>query len=186
MLGDPGARKHEARKDPADACELAGAVRLGSGHRGDPLTVRLAAHLNLPLADNFLMDLGAVHRYSSSGFVHQTREVAVFFPRKLFTVLKSAPGLAPACSIQDDARVPKSHRIVVPGNPTTGEELKQRTSDNLGDQGKITEFVFDERKHLAFVTIETPGEDDLSFEEVSRLLGDLPPYQVGPINLTKL
>jgi len=82
--------------------------------------------------------------------------------------------------------VPKSHRIVIPGNPTTGEDLKQRTSDNLGGKGKITEFIFDERKHLAFVTIETPGEDDLSFEEVSRLLGDLPPYQVGPINLTEL
>jgi hypothetical protein len=99
---------------------------------------------------------------------------------------RDGAALAPTRSIQDDAHVPKSHRIVVPGNPTTGEDLKQRTSDNLGDRGKVIEFLFDERKHLAFVTIETPGEDDLSFEEVSRLLGDLPPYQVGPINLTEL
>jgi hypothetical protein len=87
--------------------------------------------------------------------------------------------------MDDDARVPKSHKIVVPGSPTTGEDLKKRTAEYLGDRGEITEFLFDERKSLAFVTIETPGEENLSFEEVSRLLGDLP-YQVGPLNLTKI
>jgi len=82
--------------------------------------------------------------------------------------------------------VPKSHKSVLSGNPTDGETLKAWANENLGDRGKVTELLFDERKNLAFMTIETPGEEDLSFEEVSGLLGDLPKYQIGPINLARI
>lgn len=76
--------------------------------------------------------------------------------------------------------------MIVPGNPTDGKGLRERTTESLGDRGKVTQFLYDERKDLGFVTIETPGEEDLSFEEVSGLLNDPPPYQVGPINLARI
>lgn len=82
--------------------------------------------------------------------------------------------------------MPKSHKLIVPGSPIDGQGLKERTIKNLGDRGKVTEFFFDERKNLGVVTIETPGDDDLSFQEVAGLLGDLPLYQVGPINLARI
>ena len=77
--------------------------------------------------------------------------------------------------------MPKSHKIAVPGNPDDGPALRQKVTDKLEGRGTITEFLFHPKKDLAIVTIET--DEDLSFEEVTRLLGDVEPFQVGPINL---
>ncbi len=155
-----------ARQDAPEAGQLAGAV--GSRDGGEPLSVRLAPQVGLALAGNDLMDLRTGHGPSS--FAHQTGERAAFFPV-----------LAPARVIEDDAPVPKSHKIAVPGNPVEGPELREKVTASLGDRGTITEFLFHPKKNLAIVTIET--DEDLSFEEVSRLLGDVEPFQVGPINL---
>jgi hypothetical protein len=122
------------------------------------------------------MQLGAVHGSSSMGsLAHQTRERAAFFP-----------SLAHTCVIEDDAPVPKSHRIALPGNPVEGSALREKVTASLEDRGRIIEFLFDPKKNLADVTIETEGDEDLSFEEVTHLLGDFPLYQVGPINLERI
>jgi hypothetical protein len=86
--------------------------------------------------------------------------------------------------IEDDAPVPKSHRIALPGNPVEGSALREKVTASLEDRGRIIEFLFDPKKNLADVTIET--DEDLSFEEVTHLLGDFPLYQVGPINLERI
>jgi hypothetical protein len=163
---DPPAPVRNARKDTSEAGQLAGAI--GGRDGGEPLAVRLAPQVGLALAGNHLMDVRTGHGPSS--FAHQTGETAAFFPV-----------LAPARVIEDDAPVPKSHKIAVPGNPVEGPELREKVSASLGDQGTITESLFHPKKNLAIVTIET--EEDLSFEEVTRLLGDVEPFQVGPINL---
>ena len=79
--------------------------------------------------------------------------------------------------------MPKSHIIAFPGNPVDGPALRENVTAGLDDRGRIVEFLFDSKKNLAVVTIETEGDDDLSFEEVLKLLGGVSPYQVGPINL---
>jgi hypothetical protein len=85
--------------------------------------------------------------------------------------------------IEDDAPVPKSHVIALPGNPVEGKDLRDEVTERVEDRGRIVEFLYDPNKKLAVVTIETEGDEDLSFEEVTHLLGDFPLYQVGPINL---
>ena len=82
--------------------------------------------------------------------------------------------------------MPKSHRIALPGNPLEGSGLREKVTASLEDRGRIIEFLFDPKKNLADVTIETEGNEDLSFEEVTHLLGDFPLYQVGPINLERI
>ena len=82
--------------------------------------------------------------------------------------------------------MPKSHRIALPGNPVEGSALRESVSASLGDRGRIIECLFDPKKNLADVTIETEGDEDLSFEEVTHLFGDFPLYQVGPINLERI
>jgi hypothetical protein len=94
--------------------------------------------------------------------------------------------LAPTPPIEDDAPVPKSHRIAFPGNPVDGAALREQVTASLDERARIIEFLFDPKKNLAEVTIETEPDDDLSFQEVVDLLGDVPPYQVGPINLDKI
>jgi hypothetical protein len=96
------------------------------------------------------------------------------------------PLLAPALAIEDDAPVPKSHKIAFPGNPVEGPELRKNVTAGLDERAKIIEFLFDPKKNLAEVTIETEEDEDLSFQEVVDLLGDVSPYQVGPINLDKI
>ena len=52
--------------------------------------------------------------------------------------------------------------------------------------GRVVDFVFDERKGLAFVTIETPDEVKLTFAEVAASLADIDPdgiYWIGPLNI---
>jgi hypothetical protein len=82
--------------------------------------------------------------------------------------------------------VPKSHRIALPGNPVEGAALREKVTESLEDRGRIVEFLFDPKKNLAEVTIETESDEDLSFEEVTHLLGDFSLYQVGPINLERI
>jgi hypothetical protein len=123
------------------------------------------------MAGNFLVDLWAVHD-SSTRYPPDGRDDCAL------------PALAPARAIEDDAPVPKSHKVAVPGNPEDGKALKERVAASLGDRGTITEFLFHEKKNLAVVTIET--NEDLSFEEVSRILEDVPLFEVGPINLEKI
>jgi hypothetical protein len=94
--------------------------------------------------------------------------------------------LASTLTIEDDARVPKSHKVALPGNPLERGPLREEVTAKLGDRGRIIEFLFDPKKNLAEVTIETEPDEDLSFEEVIHLLGDFPLYQVGPINLERI
>ena len=82
--------------------------------------------------------------------------------------------------------MPKSHRIALPGNPVEGAALREKVTESLEDRGRIVEFLFDPKKNLAEVTIETESDEDLSFEEVTHLLGDFSLYQVGPINLERI
>lgn len=82
--------------------------------------------------------------------------------------------------------MPKSHRIALSGNPVEGSALREKVTASLEDRGRIIEFLFDPKKNLADVTIETEGDEDLSFEEVTHLLRDFPLYQVGPINLERI
>ena len=82
--------------------------------------------------------------------------------------------------------MPKSHKVALPGNPVEGADLRDKVTSSLDGRGRIIEFLFDPKKNLADVTIETAGDEDLSFEEVTHLLGDIPLYQVGPINLERI
>jgi hypothetical protein len=159
-----------ARKNASEAGQLAGAV--GGGKGGEPLAVRLAPHVGLAMTGNFLVDLWAVHG-PSSRCPPDGRDGRVL------------PVLAPTLAIEDDAPVPKSHRIALPGNPVEGADLREKVAASL-ERGRIIEFLFDPKKNLADVTIETEEDDDLSFQEVLDLLGDVPPYQVGPINLDRI
>jgi hypothetical protein len=160
-----------ARKDASEAGQLAGAM--GSGYGREPLAMRLAPHLGLALAGNFLVDLRAVHGPSSccppdggdSRFL---------------------PVLAPTLAIEDDPPVPKSHKVAFPGNPVEGSELRKNVTAGLDERAKIIEFLFDPKRNLAEVTIETEEDEDLSFQDVVELLGEVSPYQVGPINLDKI
>jgi len=158
-----------ARENASEAGPFAGAV--GGCQSGEPLAVGLAPQVGLAIAGNVLVDLRAVQRpllcCPPDG---QDRRIL--------------PLLADGRTIEDDAPVPKSHKIAVPGNPVEGADLKEKVTASLGDVGTVTEFLFDSKKNLAVVTIET--EEDVSFEEVTRQLGDLPLYQVGPINLEKI
>jgi hypothetical protein len=88
--------------------------------------------------------------------------------------------------MEDDAPVPKSHRIAFPGNPHQGADLRATVTASLDSRARIIEFLFDQKKNLAEVTIETEPDEDLSFAEVLDLLGEVPPYQVGPINLERI
>ena len=89
--------------------------------------------------------------------------------------------------------MPKSHRIAFPGNPVEGAELRkmltaalESRARSLENRGRIIEFLFDPKKNLADVTIETERDEDLSFADVLDLIGDVRPYQVGPINLERI
>jgi hypothetical protein len=82
--------------------------------------------------------------------------------------------------------MPKSHKVALPGNPVEGAALRENVTASLEHRGRIIEFLFDPKKNLAEVTIETDGDEDLSFEDVTHLLGDFPLYQVGPINLERI
>ena len=81
--------------------------------------------------------------------------------------------------------MPKSHIIALPGNPVEGKDLRDEVTKSL-ERGRIVEFLYDSKKNLATVTIETKEDEDLSFEEVTRLLGAFSLYQVGPINLESI
>jgi hypothetical protein len=53
-------------------------------------------------------------------------------------------------------------------------------------EGTVDEFLFDERKNLAFVTIKTPDEATVTFAQVVDSLSDLDPagiYELGPLNI---
>jgi hypothetical protein len=167
---DPTAPVRHARKNASEAGQLAGAV--GGGEGGQPLAARLAPHVGLTVAGNILMNLRAVHG-PSSRCPPDGGDGRVL------------PVLAPTRAIEDDAQVPKSHRIALPGNPVEGADLRKKVTASL-ERGTIIEFLFDPKKHLAEVTIETEEDEDLSFEEVTHLLGDFPLYQVGPINLERI
>jgi hypothetical protein len=167
---DPTALVRHARKNASEAGQLAGAV--GGGEGGEPLAARLAPHVGPAMAGNFLVDVWAVHGPSSS-CPPDGGDGRVL------------PVLAPTLAIEDDAPVPKSHRIALPGNPVEGADLRKKVAASL-ERGRIIEFLFDPKKNLADVTIETEEDDDLSFQEVLDLLGDVPPYQVGPINLDRI
>lgn len=82
--------------------------------------------------------------------------------------------------------MPKSHKVAIPGNPVQGPDLREKVTASLDRRARIIEFLFDPKKNLADLTIETEQDEDLSFAEVVDLLGDLPPYQVGPINLERI
>jgi hypothetical protein len=94
--------------------------------------------------------------------------------------------LAPTLAIEDDPPVPKSHKVAFPGNPVEGSELRKNVTAGLDERAKIIEFLFDPKRNLAEVTIETEEDEDLSFQDVVELLGEVSPYQVGPINLDKI
>ena len=168
---DPTAPVGHAGKNASEAGHLPGAA--GGGEGGEPLTVRLAPHVGPAMAGNFLVDLWAVH--DPPVVAHQTGETAAFFR-----------WLAPTRAIEDDPPVPKSHRIAFPGNPVEGPELRKNVTAGLDERARIIEFLFDPKKNLAEVTIETEEDEDLSFQDVVDLLGEVPPYQVGPINLDKI
>jgi hypothetical protein len=168
---DQTAPVRHARKNASEASQLAGAVGRGKG--GEPLAVRLAPHVGLAMAGNFLVNLRAV-RGPSSRCPPDGRDGRVL------------PLLAHARVIEDDAPMPKSHKVAFPGNPVQGPALREKVTAGLQDRGRIIEFLFDPKKNLADVTIETERDEDLSFEEVIHLLGDVPLYQVGPINLERI
>ena len=94
--------------------------------------------------------------------------------------------LATAGASWKDALVPNKHRAAFSTNPNA-DELHQRVSegaDRLG--GEVVDFVFDERKGLAFVTIQTPDEVKLTFGDVAASLADIDPdgiYWIGPLNI---
>ena len=51
-------------------------------------------------------------------------------------------------------------------------------------RGRVVDFDFDERKGLAFVTIETPDEVRLKFADVAALADDPDGiYWIGPLNI---
>jgi hypothetical protein len=96
--------------------------------------------------------------------------------------------LEAAGSKYDDERMPKSHKIVFTTNPIGGKDMKKRIKKAVGElhpKGSVTEVLVDDPKSLAFVTVETPDDVSLSFDDVARLAqaADVALYAVGPINL---
>jgi hypothetical protein len=85
---DQAAPLRHARKNASEAGQLTGAV--GGRHSGEPLAARLAPHVGLAMAGNFLVDLRAIHE-SSSRYPPDGRDGRVL------------PVLAYTRAIEDDA-----------------------------------------------------------------------------------
>jgi hypothetical protein len=83
--------------------------------------------------------------------------------------------------------VPNKHIAALSANPNAAA-LKARAEESAAQLGgKVVDFVFDERKNLAFVTIETPDQVKLTFAQVAESLVDLDPegiYWIGPLNVS--
>ena len=93
--------------------------------------------------------------------------------------------LATAGASCKDALVPNKHRAAFSTNPNRAE-LEQRVREGAVELlgGRVVDFDFDERKGLAFVTIETPDEKTLRFADVAKLADDPDGiYWIGPLNV---
>jgi hypothetical protein len=82
--------------------------------------------------------------------------------------------------------VPNKHKLLLSTNPNASELKKQaeRVAEEIG--GEIFEFLFDERKNLAYVTIYTEHDDQVSFAQIAGLLSEIDPagiYGIGPLNV---
>jgi hypothetical protein len=92
--------------------------------------------------------------------------------------------LATAGASWKDALVPNKHRAAFSTNPDA-DTLFERVSEGAVELGgRVVDFDFDERKGLAFVTIETPDEKTLRFADVAKLADDPDGiYWIGPLNV---
>jgi hypothetical protein len=82
--------------------------------------------------------------------------------------------------------VPNKHKLLLSTNPNASELKKQaeHVAEEIG--GEIFEFLFDERKNLAYVTIYTEHDDQVSLAQIAGLLSEIDPagiYGIGPLNV---
>lgn len=82
--------------------------------------------------------------------------------------------------------MPNHHKLRLSTNPNASK-LRERVEESAERlEGTVDEFLFDERKNLAFVTIKTPDEATVTFAQVVDSLSDLDPagiYELGPLNI---
>jgi hypothetical protein len=82
--------------------------------------------------------------------------------------------------------VPNSHKAAVSANPNAVKlrELANGSAERLG--GSVVEFLFDDRKNVAYVTFKTPDDVRVTFAQVAESLADIDPdgiYWIGPLNI---
>jgi hypothetical protein len=69
-------------------------------------------------------------------------------------------------------------------SPSDLQERAERVAEEI--DGEVVEFLFDERKHLAYVTIQTEHENPVKFAQIAALLEEIDPdgiYGIGPLNV---
>jgi hypothetical protein len=69
-------------------------------------------------------------------------------------------------------------------SPSNLLERAERVAEEIG--GQVEEFLFDGKKHLAYVTIRTDHDNPVTFAQIVALLEEIDPdgiYGIGPLNV---
>ena len=93
--------------------------------------------------------------------------------------------------------MPNRHRLILSTNPNeaTLRERAKALARKIDPDAHV-DFLFDRRKNLAFVTIKTPTDEDVTFAQLLGLISEIDSeaddgtkmdpaniYVIGPINI---